>query len=334
MGLSDVRNSRKCIPDPKTRAKRGFNGLPRLGRELIEDGMVLMWHLAQSLRSQFVFWTITVPSRYEDGTEFTESDYQRILTNWSELVKRIFEELSRLCERRGLPCRWLYVTEPQEKRWQKHGVLALHIHAVIPNQWDSQKRAPGQRGFKRAGAWAITTADTDAIVQRCMTNLMGKPVDISSSCNLQGIKGLSNLFFYMSKLNKVGKYLSKGSQLISELQNSKWGDYLPSSWYGSDQITKQQVRGSVETYHIGEGTAGEVVQELQRVSDEFEQQHGYALLTKPHIVDRETAEGLVPVAVVCRVKRLTDIPAALDAIADVNLHQVKRDFSYLQDWCV
>jgi hypothetical protein len=326
MGLSDVHNSRKVVPDPKKRAKRGFNGLPRLGRELIEDGTVLLYHQSKQDKFKPVFFTVTVPSSYQDGTKFTESDYQRILTNWPELTKRVFEELARLCERRQLPNRWLYVTEVQEERWRKHNTLALHLHAVIPNRWEPGKRSEGDRGFGRTGAWAIATQDTDAIVQRCFTNLLGKPVNTRSACNLQGIKGLDKLFFYLSKLNKIGRYLSKGSQLLSELQQSRWADYLPPNWYGCDRQTRQQVRGSVQHYNLGEGTAGEVVQELQRVSAEFGDRHGRPLLTTPHITSVETADGLVPVAVTCRVHRLTDIPAALDAIAAIDLTVMRRDF--------
>jgi hypothetical protein len=287
---------------------------------------VLLYH--QSKRQGFkpVFWTVTVPTRYSDGTPFNDRDYQHLLSNWSVLIHRVFDELARQLQRCGLPNTWLYVVEPQEQRWKHDGILAPHIHAVIPNRWISQKRTANHKGFGHAGAWAITTQDTDAIVHRCMSNIMGRSVDINSACNLQTIKGLDKLFFYLSKLNKVGKYLSKGSRLIGELQQSRWSDYLPSNWYGCDKQTRHQVRASVQHFEIGEGTAGEVVQELQRLSDDFERCHGHALLTTPHITSVETGDGLTPVAVSFRVRWMRDIPAALDAIAAIDLTAMRRDF--------
>lgn len=329
MGLSDVRISRidkqLSIPDPQKRAPRGFNGLPRAGRELLEDGTVLLYHRAKREKFTPVFWTVTMPSRFEDGSEFTEHDYQRLLVGSSALTHRIFDELTRLCQRRGLPNVYMYVIEPQEQRWRRDGVLALHIHAVIPNRWDPSKPAPSDRGFRRTGNWAITTDDTDTIVQRCISNLLGKSVNARSACNLQGISGLNKLFFYLTKLNKIGKYMSKGSRLVGELQDSSWSSYLPANWYGSDKVTRQQIRTSVQYFDIGEGTAGEVVQELQRLSAEFERYQGRPLLTEPHITSIERDQGLLPVAISCRVRWLTDIPAALEAISQLDLFTVKRN---------
>jgi hypothetical protein len=82
----------------------------------------------------------------------------------------------------------------------------------------------------------------------------------------------------------------------------------------------------VQHFEIGEGTAGEVVQELKSISEEFERHHGHALLTTPHITSVETGDGLTPVAVSFRVRWMRDIPAALDAIAAIDLTAMRRDF--------
>jgi hypothetical protein len=329
MGSSDVRNCRKVIPDPKTRAPRGSNGLPRAGRELIEDGCILLWHQAKQKRFTPVFWTVTIPSAYDDGTPFEESDYIRLLKAWPVMVKRIFEEVARLCERRGLPNRWLYVVEPQTERWTKDGVFAPHLHAVLPNRWVENKRPPldAHLGFASRGAWAITLNETDAIVHRCMSNALGRPVNSTSACNIQSIKGMSKLYFYLSKLNKISNYIQKSSKVLQSIRQSSYSNYMPSNWYGCDKMTRQEVRASVTTFSIGEGTTGEVVQQLMEMSETFESDHGRPLLTRPHIVDRETEEGLVPVAVVCRVKRMTDIGHAIDAIAALDLCQIHRNFN-------
>jgi hypothetical protein len=139
---------------------------------------------------------------------------------------------------------------------------------------------------------------------------------------------MKKMSFYLTKMNKLGRYMSKGSQVIEEIQQSEWAPFLPSGWYGSDKETRDKIRDSIQVYDIGEGTAGEVVQELQRISEEFERRHGHALLTTPHITTVESGEGLTPVAVSCRVRRFDDVSAALDAISMIDLTVLKRKFDF------
>ena len=328
MGLSDAHNSHKVVPDPTKRAKRGFNGLPRWGRELAESAVRYLCYQADQQHFTPVFFTVTTPSRYQDGTAWTEQDYKHCAANWSELVRQFNQELSRQCKRRGLPDNRFHVTETQDKRWQRDRVLALHLHLIFLNAWDSQKQAVGHRGFGRSGDWVITKEETDAIVQRVFNNIMGKPVDVRSACNVQAINSMKKMAFYTTKMGRVGRYMSKGSQVLEEIQQSEWADFLPSSWYGSDKETRDKIRDSIQVYDIGEGTAGEVVQELQRISDEFASRTGRALLTTPHITTVESGEGLTPVAVTCRVRRFDDVSAALDAISMIDLTVLKRKFDF------
>jgi hypothetical protein len=233
MGLSSDHNSRKGevksrtdAINPDCRGVRGSGGLPKWGKELLEDGMIYLFNLAKAQKMSLVFWTITIPTFCVDGSPITPKDHQLILANWSELVKRIFEELAREQTRLGLPAKWLHVVEPQEQRWREHRQFAPHIHAVILNRYQD--------------GWMLSHETTDRIVQRCFSNLLGKPVDVRSACNLAPIHGMSRLAFYLTKLGKIGRYLSKGSRLMGEFREA--GVTLPSSWYGSDAETRQIVR--------------------------------------------------------------------------------------------
>lgn len=317
MGLSAVRNSHTGAIDPNNRSPRGWNGLPRAGKELLEDGTILLYQLAQALALQLVFWTVTIPTHYQDGSRLSEGDHRKVLSSWSEVIRQVMQEVSRLYERKGLPNRYLYVIEPQEERWKREGVFSPHIHAVLVNRWNPKKRNPlKDKGFRCSGYWEVELAETDAIVERIISHLLGKPVDCKAACNLETIKGMSRLYFYISKLGKIGQYISKGSQILEDVKQGKWWDCLPPNWYGADLLTRQEVRASVITFDIGETSLGEVRDRLQGLSSEFEAEHHRPLLTQPHLVTVEDDQGEMAIALVSKTYRLDDIPVLMSALMD------------------
>lgn len=315
MGLSAVRNSHNGSLDPDNRSPRGWNGLPKAGKELLEDGLILLHQQAKAEKFQSVFWTATIPTRYQDGSRLSEQDHRRILANWSEVVRQVFQEVTRLYERKGLPKRFLYVVEPQEHRWKQEGILSLHIHAILVNRWNSKKRNPlKDQGFKTSGYWEVTLEETDQILERVLSHLLDKPVDCSQACNLDSIKGVSQLSFYLVKLGKIGRYLSKGSQILEEVKKSKWFNLIPANWYGSDFQTRKEVRESVLTFEVEATSLGEIRDQLQALSADFEQATGRPLLRTPHLVTVEQEQGEMPVALVTNCHRLSDIQSLTDAL--------------------
>lgn len=317
MGLSDVGNCNGGAVPAENRSPRGWNGLPRAGKELLEDGTILLYQLAQAMALQLVFWTVTVPTTYQDGSRLSESDHRRILSNWKSIVHDVMQEISRLYERKGLPNRYLYVIEPQEERWEREGVFSPHIHAVLVNRWNPKKQNPlKDKGFQRSGYWEVELTETDAIVERIISHLLGKPVDCKAACNLETIKGMSRLYFYLSKLGKIGQYISKGSQILEDVKQSKWWDCLPPNWYGADLTTRKEVRASVFTVSLGETSLGEVRDRLQGLSSEFEAEHHRPLLTQPHLVTVEDDQGEMAIALVSKTYRLDDIPVLMSALMD------------------
>jgi hypothetical protein len=308
---------------PVERRQRGAGGLSRLGKELIEDGLIHLWHLGRSLKLALVFWTITMPTHYKDGSPLTEDDHKLLLLQWSDLMKRIFEELGRLQQRSKLPKRHLFVIEPQEKRFRNRGEFAPHAHAVIVNRWNPLKRNPKDRGFQNSGDWEITTNQTDNIVERIFSNALGRSVDCSSSCQLESIKNnFDGLYFYLTKLGKVGRYISKGSKMLDEMAAAGWEEYFPRSWYGSDRETRDTVRASVTTFDLGETNLADIEAGLKRESLEHQWETGHPLFTDPYLIRVEDLD--CPVALTARVYRLEDIPAATEAILgfDRNINHV------------
>jgi len=315
MGLSASLISHKSGMNPDNRSPRGWNGLPTAGKELLEDGVILLHQLAQAEKFRSVFWTATIPTCYQDGSRLSEADHRQVLANWSEVVRQVFQELTRLYERKGLPKRFLYVVEPQEQRWHGEGILSLHIHAILVNRWNPNKRNPlKDKGFQKTGYWEVETEETDQILERVLSHLLGKAVDCRSACNLESIKGMSRLSFYVTKLGKIGRYISKGSKILEEVKSSKWANVLPSSWYGSDCQTRQEVRASVITIEVDASSLGEVRDQLQAVSDKFEVRHQRPLLRAPHLVTVENDGGETAVALVTNCNRLSDVPVLTEAL--------------------
>jgi hypothetical protein len=257
-----------------------------------------------------------MPTRYQDGTALTEDDHKQLLEQWSYLVRRIFEELARLYDRANLPNRWLYVIEPQEERFKQHGVFAPHIHAVMVNRWNPSKRNPHQdQGFQRSGYWDITTEQTDEIVERIFSTALGKPVDCRAACQVESIRGFKGLFFYLTKLGKVGRYLSKGSKMLKEMSEAGWEDYFPSNWYGSDRTTRKIVRDSVQHYDVGYCDLEQIREDLEAKSSEFEEKLGYPLFRNFYAIQPEDCDR--PIVMTAQVSRITDISYAMRIVAEL-----------------
>lgn len=309
------------LPDRSNvdRLPRGHSGLTRLGRELLEDGTILLWQLAKAENLTPVFWTVTLPTHFQDGSPLAASDHLRILSNWSEFVKRVFEEVARLYQRKGLPNRFLYVVEPQEDRWRQYGTFAPHIHAVLINRWNPKKRNPYKdKGFKNTGFWEVELTETDQIVERVLNSFLGKNVNCLSACNIQSIAGMKNLFFYLTKLGKVARYISKGSVVLEEVRQSGWVNYLPSSWYGSDKLSRREVRASVITIELGVMSQADVSQRVISMSEEFEIQNKRPLFTHPHSVKKIVEDDReIVVCTVFKVRRFEDISDAIDLLLQI-----------------
>ncbi len=318
MGLSASLISHNSGMNPDNRSPKGWNGLPTKGKYLLEDGVILLHQLAKAEKFQSVFWTATIPTHYQDGSRLTEADHRRVLANWSEVVRKVFQGITRLYERKGLPKRFLYVVEPQEKRWEDEDILSLHLHAILVNRWNPQKRNPFKdKGFQRTGFWEVELGETDQVLERVLSRLLGKPVDCRSACNLEAIKGMSQLAAYVTKLDKIGRYISKGSQILEQVRMSRWSNVMPTNWYGSDDQTRKEVRASVITVEMDATSLGEARDQLQALSDDFEEKHGRPLLRTPHLVTVEQDQGEIAVALVTGCNRLSDVPAFTEALLNM-----------------
>ena len=294
--------------------------MTRAQKHRIKDGMVLLHRRSKEIRGTLVFLTTTIPTQYRDGESITEDDHRRLLVNWTEARRQFCQELQRLLERKGLPVNYVFAVEPQEERWLKYRVFAPHIHLVFINQWDYRKQDPRKdKGFGRSGYWAVTLEETDEIWERVLSNVLGKRVNGDSACESKSVRSMRNLAFYLSKLNRVARYMSKGSKYIADICAAGYADCLPHAWAGSDAQTRAEVNASVVSWDVGTGNLGQVKARLQELSSQFEQSHGRPLFSTPHLVTVDKDEGSLAVALCLYVMRLDDIPIALGSLIEMSL---------------
>jgi hypothetical protein len=289
MGLLNVTISHKENRPP---APRGYWGLPKLGRELLEDGLPFLYNQFKAEKITPVFWTATLPTRYMDGTPIGKEGHRLLLDDWSEIVRQVFQELSRELERLRLPQRWLYVIELQEERWLDLATLAPHIHAVLPNQY--------------SGGWKLRHEVTDGIFARILSGRLGKAVDIKAACNIAPIHGMQRLSDYMTKFQKIASYMGKGSPILEQVRAA--GMPVPSSWYGSDLDTKQSVRASVIHGRLENTDMSEFCDAL----DQVQAATGRSIFSSPFRVAVDGVSWYVAITV--KIQRMSDISLALDQL--------------------
>lgn len=267
------------------RKPKGYDGMSRRERELIEDGLPIMFdqirgdkrsvskkdgvseefahessnraalggNIGQNLMNQLVEWTITRATRYADGSRLSKADHRKINRNWPDFINHINSELLRLQRRLNVPERYLFTTEINPGHWKNYNELFLHTHGIFCNQWD-----------KEAGSYVITKEMTDDIVRRGYSNLLGKEVDITSCCRSDTISGLDRMVNYYSKMKRVARYLSKGSELLKEIRKTEPPCIKGMAWVSCDKETRQLARSSVhqETFDVDIKTLKEIVEDI------------------------------------------------------------------------
>lgn len=187
---------------PPNSRKRGLTGITTHGSRLVRNAAYMLQkrygHKCLS------FLTLTMPS-------LTREEYICTATQWSSIVKRITEEITRELRRHGLSGNVVGVTEVQSKRLRKKWGLGLHLHLVFC-------------GRKRPNmAWAISHLWFRECWLRVLSRAVGRRVESSNCENVVMVKRDASAY--------LGKYLTKGKQVISEVIEQYGEECIPSAWY-------------------------------------------------------------------------------------------------------
>ena len=220
LGLSDAINSRITAPrSVKKRAKRGSKGITAYNKRMVKSCSFLLER--DHTKNCLSFLTATLPAFP------TATDLEIICANWSDLVKRMVEELRRLLKRRGYCADMVYITEIQEERYENTGQVAPHLHLVMVG-----KKHRWQKGY------AISKLEVRLIWERLLGNVLGRKITCIAATRVERPK--------KSLQGELGSYLSKGGKMIAKIIEDGKGDLLPSSYVGANLELKNAVKAEIK----------------------------------------------------------------------------------------
>ena len=220
MGLSDAITPRSQPPNlvksSETRAKRGTVGITSYGKRMTRSAAAIMEN--KFGRDCLSFGTATLPF-------MSQAENQLVCQNWGAIANRFFEKLTRLLDRRGLSKDYCFVSEIQEKRFDKFGIVAPHLHWIM------------QGKLTKKSMWLILPCEVKHIWEVVLGNFLKRPVDGSTATRIEKPR--------KSLKKEMGKYLSKGTKIIKKIVDAGKGDLLPSAYHGSSRSLKKEIKAAI-----------------------------------------------------------------------------------------
>lgn len=203
---------------PKTRY--GTKGITRFGARIVRNAA----HLIENERghSWCSFATVTVP-------DLPMEQMAMVHENWDSVVELYRLGLRRTLQNNGLSGEIVTVSELQEKRYKRTGVPVLHLHSVFV----------GRTG---RGKWAVSTERHDRLWLNALNAVLGiKLSKAPASCNIQRVN--------KSAEGYIGKYMSKGSNLVKELVAKGFSGWLPKQWWSCTHSLRKRIDAKTRRIH-------------------------------------------------------------------------------------
>lgn len=204
--IERLRNPSSPKLNKPTRAKRGSGGMTALGRRMVQSAAYIIERDAPKGCVSFI--TITMPN-------LNDRQHDLFCRSWSEITRRIVQEISRELQRAGLSGDYVHVTENQPDRSQREGRFCPHLHLVC-------------QGRERYKTWVLTPAKLTLITERVFEAILGEKVDCKSATKIETVK--KSVTAYMAP------YLTKDK---SESPINE--EHIPSAWWGSSKDLKEKV---------------------------------------------------------------------------------------------
>lgn len=213
-GLSNVPNSHK------PRKARGRKGISRYNKRLIANSCLLLER--KYGRSHLGFLTLTLPPECANGSANSYREAKRQMLQWFQ----------RTLSSRGLPCAVIGCTEIQTSRLHRLSQFALHEH------WIFVGRLPHK-------SWSLSPKEIQSAWLRILRHVY--QVGISeqhsqSAVNVQRIKRNAGAY--------LGKYLSKGENVISQCIENGLEAMLPASWVTRSISMLKMFKVSIVRFNI------------------------------------------------------------------------------------
>lgn len=210
MGLSPHSNSDElfeevALPNEAVASsvkRYGRNGITSYGARRVRNACYLIESRLPKVSA--VFATCTVPS-------LPFEEMACLHDRWNVVVETYRRKLRRALDDKGLCSDSVTVSEIQGKRYESTGLPVLHIHTVFGG------RLP-------TGHPAITIEEHDRMWYDALCAALRGPVpDVGSSCNMQWVKKSAESY--------LGKYMSKGVQVVKKLVADGFQGWLPKQWW-------------------------------------------------------------------------------------------------------
>lgn len=216
------------LPNSHNNSLRGLKGITSHGKRLVRNACR---RLEVEVGKEFLsFLTVTVPD-----VGYLESI--AISQGWAEVVRVFLQRLKRALVKAGLPGEIVGVTEIQEKRVKRDGILALHLHLMFVG------RSRGQK-------WALTPSDVRSAWSSALAPYLDEPV--SSYC-WDAVENIQRVL--KSCEGYLGKYMSKGASTVDAAIDEFGEEAMPRSWYACTNSLRKRVVSKIRVINQPMGTA-------------------------------------------------------------------------------
>jgi hypothetical protein len=204
-----------ATPTEKVCKRRGTHGISSYGKRMVRSGCVL---LEEAHPKQLAFFTATLPN-------LPREDMVRVCTEWSNIIRKFNQELTRELKRKGLDARIVGVTEIQEKRYRQTGQAVPHLHLVFHGRLEGQH-------------WAISPKWFRLKWERVVSESLGCEIELPAATRVEKLK--------KSAAGYLSKYMSKGGQALKKIAGDENQPCpLPTGWWHMSDGLRRDVRQGI-----------------------------------------------------------------------------------------
>lgn len=194
--------------------RRGLKGITSHGKKMVRNAALRLEREAG--RGNLTFLTLTLPG-------VTSADCQSIAEAWPEICRVFFQKLSRMLKAKGLPGEFVSVTEVQEKRFAWSSDVALHLHVIFVG-----------KGLN--GAWAYAPIHYRHAWKSVLRNYLQDETYVESWDAVENVERVKH-----SAGAYLGKYMSKGAQVVNVLVSEGRQNELPKAWWNASLSLRRRV---------------------------------------------------------------------------------------------
>lgn len=225
-GLSDYDRFIKSSESSQKNVRYGKKGITRFGRRMVKNGAVLLERKHKISRLGFV--TVTLPS-------YSRRIMHILSRDWHEVTRRFFQKIKRFQEKLGRPTEMVSCTEIQPKRFKEHGIVAPHLHFI----YVCKEKAHSKKYTITAKLFRIYWKQSVEQVIALHDGEVTEKKDFNASIDCQVIK--------KSAASYLGKYMSKGGEILADIEEKGLSCFLPKQWWTATTGMKKIIKDAIIT---------------------------------------------------------------------------------------